>query len=525
MVMVAEKKYLVASVWFFSMLVLTIGLVLFQFHWGLWAEKLYFDGDNITLALVVQSWFANEPFRWVFSSQTFLFPEGPIYLLSYLITQDVRHSLLLACVLNFLLLIGLVYAIAKQLLGSQEQVWFVCTLFLILLCWALVLEAKPDVNRYTILSLVGLQTYYVGVVLVGLAQLWALTHLMRQTFSWSSTALFGLWAVCGALTYSSNPLYLLQFLCPLLAVGGWMGMSRLWRQHGIVLLCLVILTALLGLGTRALFVNYAIASVESYIHVDHIWLALQGLWSGMRQSINLPFLIWWCLGLALYSYCYFFAWHARIIALNATKQQSDQIVYVFLLVAPIIIVIGVLVSGNFYTRYWLPVPIFILLLSAFFLARMWRYKDQYLLGILITALVTTSLTWYQAHTYSSNEEQKKIEQSIACYQKISQQHVIQAVGGYWDIRYLNLYIIQPYPIIQVHSNFKPYQWLSNSVDSSTRMINTVIVSNQARPGSIGVEDVAILGQPSAIHNCPLFSIYIYTPTSAGAQVLNQRLKP
>lgn len=518
----AKKIPIIFSRRFFYLAALVVAIaIFFQFHLGPWRETLYYDGDNITLALVLKSIFDGEPFHWVFSSQSFIFPEGPLYLIGFLITQSYRWALLCSAFLNWILLLLGVFLIAQHQSQLRGKPLAVLTIFSSLVLSVLCLEIQPDVNRNTIFSLIFLQTYYGGVVLVTLFQLGILSVWCMEKRVSKKMGLEFLFIILGGMTYASNPLYLLQCLLPLAALASWMILFKTWRALGTRLAVLVGITATAGQLLRLSLGQYIKATVGSYVDpmrtLDSLSKLLEII---MGSSDHISYLLLWVVWLAIYGF-YFCYCLGKIRQRAWVAMPSAVLIHGFLMLAPPLIVLGVVVSGNFYTRYFLAIPIFLLLGISLAICDSWPGQKRIWFAATLL-LFGTGFFAYQWFTFVANDS--KYERDIQCVDHYSQSYKLVAIAGYWNARYLQLYSLGNYSIYQAHKDFHPYDWLSNIRDHQNSMINSVIVSKTGDQGFINLQDVKVLGEPFAIYSCTSFDIYRYEPASIGYQLLNERMR-
>lgn len=495
--------------------------IFFQFHLGQWRETLYYDGDNITLALVLRSILDGEPFNWVFSSQSFVFPEGPLYLIGFLITQSYRWALLCSTFLNWILLLLGVFLITHYQSQLRGKSFAVLTIFSSLVLTILCLEIQPDINRNTIFSLIFLQTYYGGVVLVTLFQLGILSVWCVERCVSKKLCLELLFVILGSMTYASNPLYLLQCLLPLSVLALWMIFFRTWRRLGVRLAILVGFTATSGQLLRLSLGQYIKATVVSYVDpmraLDSLSKLLEII---VSSSDHLSYFLLWLVWLAFYAF-YFFYCLERIRQKAWLTLPSALLIHGFLMLAPPLILLGVIMSGNFYTRYFLPIPIFLLIGASLAICDGWNNQKHTWVAVALL-LFGASFFSYQWFTFVSNNS--RYERDIECVDRYSRSNKIVAIAGYWNARYLQLYGIGKYSVYQAHKDFRPFDWLSNIHDHQNSKINSVIVSLANDHGFINTQDVKALGEPVEVYSCISFDIYRYEPQSAGYQLLNERIR-
>lgn len=497
--------------------------IFFQFNFTEWANQLYFNGDNITLALVIKSIIDGQPFHWVFSSQTFLFPEGPLFFISYWLSADLKTALLTNAYLNLALLGIPIYLLGKKLLPKDQDSLISFASFFSLCSLTLVLESTPDINASTILTPVFFVTYYSGVIIVSLFGLVLLSKLPKSN---NNHRLFiGLaFILTGGLTYSSDPLYLLQVIAPLVTISLVLYVcNQNLRKAWALVFILAISGLIAGLIIRHWTSSYAVASVGSYIDVTKVGQAFTGLFSIIRNSVDQPFhgLLWlfWGSLFVIHSICTF-------IFLNRNGATDKfgfdaKLVHLFCIASPLITISGVLLTGNFYTRYLLPLPVFTLLGFSLILPRIVSNRIS-VSAISGTLVLASSFFLYVYLTF--NREPTPNETDVKCYNTYASRFDLHPVGGFWTSRYLTLYSPSEHQVFQVFNDFKPHNWLSNKIDHTNTSINAVIVDHEIKPFLLNQADTEVLGKPTIIYTCQQFRIYVYDQFSDGFRILNERIR-
>jgi hypothetical protein len=502
--------------------ILLIGVMFLHLNSINWKGLFYFHGDSVTLALALKSILAGEPFKWVFSSQLFIFPEGILYAISYLVSQDYKSALLINAYIN----IGLIFLGAYYLVGYLRiKGGSAYNFFIILSCLFLISfssESVPDINYKSISTLIMFNTYYGGVIIVSIFQLFLVLSITKSNpkYFWPKSSFF---ALCGALCYASDPLYLLQFLIPLIALLFLLLLldrSRyFWLSTKIIFISAISLS--LGHLLRYTLRDHWSASVGSYIGFSKVGIALHNLLGvivGLQSSPIYLFLwaLWACLLLLMgRRFCY-------LIRHRNSSQEwlMDYLVIGFLFSASILSSLGVILTGNFLTRYFLPVPIFSIIGGALAII---GFSNKLIIKLIIIILLMGS-AGFSYFTYSNSMmTETTVESDIRCYQKFVNELKIHAVGGFWTSRALDLYGNENSRVFQVTKDFHPYNWLSNRNDYSRFELSGVIVDNE--PGTININesDVLILGTPTETQNCQRFKIHAYAKGTLGFKTLNERM--
>lgn len=484
-----------------------------------WSDQLYFNGDNITLALVVKSISEGQPFRWVFSSQTFLFPEGPIYYFAYLLAGDLKSSLLATSFINCVLLVVPILLLGNRIYPRNNSGLESLALFFALFSTNLVLESTPDINGSTILTPVLFATYYSGAVIVALYSLLILPNALSGSFVQRVLSGFIL-VLLGGLTYASDPLYLLQVLLPLAFGSIVLAITEpSFTKYSKRVVLLTIASLLTGLAIRYWTSPYAVATVGSYINLSKIVDAFSGLFTIIRGSTSEPFhaLLWAFWSLLFLAHGFYTLRLLKRAESTSISLLNVRFLHLFLFLSPVITVSGVLFTGNYFTRYLLPLPVFTLVGFSLMLPGLINSR-------LVSVLTLTILAFCGLYfSMNNNAVERGIttnESDVQCFTKVAKENDLHAVGSYWTSRYLTLYAPAEHQVYQVLNDFKPFNWLSNRLDHSKTSINSVIVDRESKPLMITVNDTKTLGKPDLVHACQQFDIYVYKPGSSGHELLN-----
>lgn len=508
--------------WFFVVWGATLlGLaIIFHLNRGEWKDAFYYDGDNITLALALKSIVDGERFRWVFSSQSFIFPEGPLFSIAYLISENFKSALLTSTYLNIGLIVGLIFLIARHIHAECKQTLLSITLFIVILIFSFNLEYKPDINSTTIITLILFTTYYVGVLIISLLQIWFYSLASNLV---ASTRLFVgvLIAFITGLASASNPLFLLQFVAPCLFLSATLFLTHHFRRDAIFVLYTSLAGVVIGFVIRKFLSAYTAASVYSYISIDQIYNAIHNLSLILKAGVDDPsiLLLWsfWLLLFIIHGLMFF----------NLLRLQCESagfaftLFHAFCVLSPLITLAGVVLSGNHLTRYMIPIPFFTLVGASLIAPTFFRFKWSY--SHIAVVLILGTLFTYISYLNFSNAI-PNAEKNIECFSNYAKTAYGKFVGSFVTSRYLNLYSDAGTPIYQVNKEFRPLNWLSNRHDHINDKIDHVIVDKRDYPVLITPTDTIILGRPSLVHECHDFYIYRYDHTSKGFKLLNERVQ-
>lgn len=197
---------------------------------------------------------------------------------------------------------------------------------------------------------------------------------------------------------------------------------------------------------------------------------------------------------------------------------------IFGAISPGVIVLSTLLTGNSYTRYFLPIAFFPIVSL---LATITRIRTVSLSTLKFGAIGTSCLFLIYclfALPHSQPLTHAISGDAIECFAQSAGNKTINAVGSFWSSRPLDLYSNpKSIRVVQVNNQLSPYPWMNDRADYN-RSFDTVIVDKATPlPSNVGAQDVSILGPPSQIWSCNDFFIYHYEPTSSGYRLLNQHI--
>ncbi len=521
-----------------------------------WERFFFTSADMLTLSLVHQSLAVlREPFHWVFSSQIFLFPEGPIYALAALLTPNFRCALMLNALFNCLLLYILLRLIAANFSRTKQIARLyslLASLFVLLLC-CLEYRDQPSFATFFIAT-----TTYYGVILAALSSLYISIKLLLLASGPGSKQGFRQWRLLAGslvlialLTSLSNPLYVLQFVAPLVAVCclGLLLNFFSWRDCWL-LAAPQLVGAAGGMLLRQLFLQSwfsPLGRVDQYLRFDQIGNAFRalkyavlGMLHGNWQSQLELFLILSEMFVALVALLAFI--HFATKPKKKPVRTADTFFIISLAsITPPLVIVGSIITGNPLTRYMVPVVIFPLLV----LMPLLRF------GFFIKPAAAKTAAWFIAIIFVSVSAFAVLTRpvssvaSITTYytsdercldSKLGHTSYTAGVAQYWRARGLQLNSRSNLKVLQVYGNLDKFTWLYNGADYSIYRPSFVIVdktspafsdpeislaSNFAISSS---HASAVLGQPSGIYDCPSFEIYLYPPGNPGNKILNDTIR-
>lgn len=519
---------------------LAIGQVL-QSNWN---ELFLFNGDSLTLALYAKSLFSGELRDWTFSSQIFFFPEIFIYVICYALTSNLEWSFILNGLVNYWLYAFLLYRIASAIGASLLARCGFTILSVCLLLLYCSLEQGAEVNVTALVTLFLFNTYYFGAVLCTLCVTWICCCVLNGN-QFARRYGYGLILALTAMTYFSNPMFLLQGAMPFVACilfMKWYLQNDKNTSRGLTIS--MISGVLLGQLMRMIFADHVGKSIGKYVHLRSVIDGIQGFGanlakvaettSGTVEFLIIGVLLITAIGVAIR----YFGTTPRARDLSsAPGNQALLFLVLFSAASACMTLVGTLVSGNSLMRYFLPVallPVFVLL-TVFHQAQIVsgvvarRYFGLCVLGGVSLVVftcgrpdTTANVSWLFKANYSQGHE------AIRCFNGHMSEKPFNVVGTFWSTRTLDAYGNTGARALQVDERFQPILWLNNRASYKDLPINGVIVSRPQgdlrQEGNIYAEEARTLGTPGRILACKDFDIYFYPDGSPGATRLAEQIK-
>jgi len=497
-----------------------------------WQHFFLYDADSLTLPLVKQSLSHGEPFKWIFSSQIFLFPEGILYGLCSLVTASVRSSLLLNAFVNIVLLYILLRLIAGVVLKNTRNrkpstYALIAILLFLSFQW---LERLPEINGLAISTLFDFTTYYYGVSLSGLAVVFLVTTLLtQQRLRTTKVALLSLAIVfITTLTQLSNPLFLLQVTAPITLAIVLIYLFR--RIHLLNTVCLISLQAVGLLAAQAVripFAPYISSSTDRYVRFDNIHNSLAffksiGITAFSRVASSIEYALLGCLIVFAFVRMIDIICQKSVNHVENAKEQTSAKLFVLFVAgpSPFLLLSSMVITGTTTTRYLL--PIFIYPLLALFAIKLphansvQRFLRIGWLGLLCCVLACGVIAVKPARTLLETNFTDE-----NCLTTALNHRQVNGVASYWTARPLDVYRSQMSPrVLQVIPGLAVYPWLNNLGSYEHKTYNFVLVDHASGPANVSSDNVRPLGSPTAIHPCQNFDVYYYDATTPGYRMLN-----
>ncbi len=541
----SSRSLHIALVFLTSCVVITVSLLAVgQVLQSNWNDLFLFNGDSLTLALYAKSLFSGELRDWTFSSQIFFFPEIFIYVICYAITPNLEWSFILNGLVNYWLYIFLLYCIASAV---GANLWVRCGFTVLTSCLILLycsLEQGAEVNVTALVTLFLFNTYYFGAILCALCVTWICCGVLNGN-QFARRYGYGLILGLSAMTYFSNPMFLLQGAMPFVACLAFMRWTlQIDKNTSRGLVVSMIAGVLIGQVMRMIFSDHVGKSIGKYVHLRSVIDGLQGFGVNLaRVADSTTGIVEYSIiaGLLIVSLAVavrHLGTHQRARNMSvAPASQALLFLVLFTAFSACIPLVGTLVSGNYLMRYFLPIalfPVFVLLTTFQHVqqgngAVVRRYFGLCLItGIAMVAMTIgrsnsgVDLSWLLDARYSQHHE------GIRCFNGHMSDKPFNSVGTFWSTRTLDAYSTTRARALQVNERFEPTLWLNNRATYKDVAINGVIVSrpqgNFRQKGNIYAEDTRTLGSPDRILPCKDFDIYFYADGSPGFTQLAEQMK-
>ncbi len=519
-----------------------------------WAQILLYNGDSLVLPLLHQSFASREPMHWVFSSQTFFFPEYPLYWLSSLVSPTPQVALTVNAGLNVLLLYVLMRVIVRFLApGSRfRQILFAVVavgLFFVILYTERGAYVIPPglVNPSEIATLFLISTYYYGVILVALLvialTLWLFAGFREARASRRNVVVYvALVLALVTLITCSNPLYVLQFMLPFgFAIVILLVTRRVsWRTAAIILLPELVGLGLGALG-RHLLARFIPANLGGYVQPGQIPHALDVLKNVVHIWISGPFgtVKFALLCVLLIGPLAYLGWLVARLVLARTRGAvltprpvSELFVILFVIAGSVSLVAGQIVTGQNLTRYLVTLFVFPLLSLLLFadpgglgnslraLSRTLARHGRVWISVVCTVsvLAAAALVAVSAPTVRSMATVPAVP-GMTCLERWAGGAVVNGVGSFMVTRPIKLYGDLKGQLLQTTAVMTVQPWMNNLDSYESAHFTFVLVD----PYDIRKSAVlSALGRPALISSCANFDIYDYRGT-AGEKILNSRL--
>ncbi|HEY1646011.1 MAG TPA: hypothetical protein VGF75_06670 [Candidatus Saccharimonadales bacterium] len=525
--------FIILEGWPIIVVVLAVIIELSHIVTSGWASIYLYNGDSLTLPFLREALSQHHQFLWVSSSQLLVFPEGLLYLVSCLIGHSVRASLAINSVVNvaalYLIFRWLIGLVGNYRLRLKQTFALGCVLLLVLY---MLLERQPLVNMSSIATLYIFNDYYYGIIVSGGILLCLMLSLKGNVNSLKSLSkqqilLLSLSVLLAALTTFSNPIFIVQFLAPILIT-----LCLVWLlggirfKHGLLLAVPLIIGTGIGYLARSPLKKVIGQSLTNHIDVGQIPPTLKLFHQSFRQDLTSKSGLLELILIVLTNlFCIFYsAWWVY----QKTHHKKKNLEYRFLLlslfgfISALAVIVFSVAIGSLSTRYMLPLVIFPL----FSLIPLFIYINKHLYkAMVVTSLVVIVFVVIYG-LFSINQATKIVSSSnytyTSCLSRALDYKAANGVGTYWDVRSLDLYGLPNEQAVQVTSQFTDFPWQANLGDYAAKNFSFVVVdkNNVTNPTGITPNDTFLPSNPANIYACGMFYVYQYSPGSSGYNTLN-----
>jgi hypothetical protein len=531
-------------------LLVVIGLVfakLASVAGGSWRAVFLANGDSLVLPLVLQSLQRGEPFHWVFSSQTFLFPEFPLSAICGLIMGSPQGGLVLNAILNVVLLYLGFRAIAAAFLPGWRVRQLAVALGGVVLFLIGVLS-EVDVRIFgagtvepdRIATVFLMTTYYGGALLVSLGMLalvvWSTGRLGATSVGVRRTAIAAVVAaVVGAAVTYSDPLYLFWFVAPLgIVLLLLLILRRLTLRAALIVAFPQILGLGLGMLARAVFSQYIGAGYDNYItgtlakSAAALLLGVLGDWVSTPGGI-LRLLIF--VGLLAVTVVFLVEAGRRRAGPRAARagtaptstaptSTAELFLALFVLVSAVTLIGGEIATGQGVTRYLLPLfvfpPLALLLVRPEWLPARLRVVPARAVAVAV-GLVTAAMivTFGVTAPAVADLASRRSPVDTACLDGWLDGRAENGIGSFWVVRSLALYGDQKGRLLQVTPfPIGVHFWMNN-----LWLYEGTSFSYALAGGDLSAHDLRrSFGEPAQVIRCSGYQILDYAGTAGAAAI-------
>lgn len=531
-----DKKKILSELLPPLLIVLFITGVLKHIAQSDWSYFMLYHGDSTVLPQLFDSLAKHEHFQWVFSSQTFLYPEALLYGFCNLFSNSVRVVLILNGYLNVLILYTCFRIIVRftTKIDRIRQVLLVFSMTIIFLLYIL-MEQTVELGRSSIATPYLFTTYYGGVIISGLtilSLLYSISDGLRKNIYLNKKNIIVLGiiiAIC-ILTTFSNPLFIMQFTLPIVLTAIFVYIfNKVSLNNAVLIILSTLLPSIIGYGLRVPLSKYIAVGVDSYVHPNRIYETLSVIkaslrelhmtWYGNLKAVLITFF-------AVLPLCFvIMVIYKDARAVRKTTNSSRFFLASFISFTVVIISFGFLATGSITTRYLLPILIFPLLglvLADGLLAKLPINKKT--LRLVVVPVIIFCLLYSGGAVRSIYRMVRGENYTTArCLEEWADGRIVNGVGDFWITRELDLYSTNNITTLQLKHDLTIFDWMIN-VGSYENKDFSFAIRDHGRSGSLFLSPpIEKLGSPKEIIPCPEYDIYDYTNTE-GQNILNKYIR-
>jgi hypothetical protein len=221
-----------------------------------------------------------------------------------------------------------------------------------------------------------------------------------------------------------------------------------------------------------------------------------------------------------------FTWLAIIAISHINSRRkllfnsSSSIVFFFSIFSAFFSPLVAILTGNPYTRYFLPVSIYLPLIL-FSTPQIWQKFQKPLGAVLVGSIIFFIVL--QKHTPSP---QFTHMENISCIQQILEKEHYSLAGGFWTSRPIAAYVnSKATRILQFDENIDPMPWMNNRAEYASVSLQGIIIDNEIpglpQGGFIFDRNVSQLGKPSRSYQCKNIHVFYFEKGTSGYRRLNR----
>lgn len=516
-----------------------------------WRHYLLSDGDSLVIPLLFKSVFEQrEAFGWISSSQLFLFPEGVIYGISYVLTlpfsNSIVASLYLCGVLILLAVFTLLYFIFKQVTeGRKLKSYLYALLVLSFIAGTMLLE--PYYNGGTSLSsFMMMSSYYPGSIITILIVVLATLVIIKKSpksiknflYDKKLISLSFIIIIIETIAIACNALCLLYIVAPMtLTILFAFVVNAIKRTPMLILLGIQSVSVILYFVTRHFITSNFLTNDFSFsINAigDAVNYYANGVWNEINKDI-LSQIEWTLFGL-------FFVASIVVSAIAMYKVSRNQngvndkyktILWVsFYAWVTIVGIIASNLAGRYATRYFLPLiilpPLSVAIYVAIMNKRLITKISISTLTVLMVIFVCASMYSVSKYNNGSFATLSADDDSIVCSLDFVNKHSGNVASNSWFyVRALDLYD-DDQRALPFGADGTPWYWINNKYSYKNREYNIFAVAAASDENSSLVNGSVFenMNSPADIKECGdgTVKLYYYETGSSEYNRLNSRIK-
>lgn len=461
-----------------------------------WRFYLLSDGDSLVIPLLFKSVFEqHEMFGWISSSQLFLFPEGVLYGISYVLTlpfsQHLVASLYVSSMFILLTLFALLYFIFKEITNKDKIKSYLYALFVLAFITGTML-LEPYYNGGTSLSsFMMISSYYPGILLTILAVIWATLVIIRKSPNTLNAFLQNrqLVIIASAITLIEaaaivcDALGLLYIVAPMtLAVIFAFIVNTVKKTPAAILLAIQTLSVGIYFIFRH-FITYRFLTNDLSFNINGVGEAVNFYVNGVLNDINRHLFSrveWSMFAVFFIASIIVFCLSLYKTSRNVGEENNKYKVVVLLSFYTIMTILGIVASnlaGRYATRYFLPLVVLLPLTVAAYLATLGKRLITKSLTIILTI---ATVGFVGANIYSVTKFNNgslvalgKGDDNIVCSLEFINKHDGNVASNSWlYARALDLYD-NDQRTLPFYQEGMPSYWINNKYSYQHRSYNIV----------------------------------------------------